>query len=290
LRSLQWDAGLCALFGVPLECLPEIRPTAGDFGTLPGGARLVASAVDQQAALYGHGCQGAGDIKITFGTGAFALGLTGTAPVMVPASGLLPTVAWQIGAAPAQYALDGGILTAGSALEWLRKIGLIEDFAAIDAPGYPSAAAAGLFFVPAQAGLGCPYWDRTARGAWLGLGLETPRTALVSAVFEGIALRAAQLVAAFAGQFPLGRVSVDGGLSQGKYFTQFLANALGRELHIAQQADLTVTGVLQLCAAGLDAPVALDQTWRLATPDGQDLAAVKRRFADAVERTRGWEG
>jgi glycerol kinase len=288
LRALQWDPQLCDVFGVPMECLPEIRATVGAFGQLASGARLVASAVDQQAALFGHGCEGVGDVKITFGTGAFALGLTGTTPVMGEGSGLLPTVAWGIGHAAPQYALDGGILTAGSALEWLREIGLLEDFAALDTLQGPSAATRGLFFVPAQAGLGCPYWDRTARGAWLGLGLDTPRLALVQAVFEGIALRAAQLIDAFAGFSGLGRVSIDGGLSRSRYFTQFLANALGREIHVAEDADLTMIGLLKLCAAAATLQIPVAQEWHSVTPDAGDFTVVKRRFANAVSRTQGW--
>jgi glycerol kinase len=283
LKTLRWDETLCGLFGVPVSCLPEIRPTFGDFGRLAGGARLAASAVDQQAALFGHGARAPGDIKITFGTGAFALGLTGAAPVF-GAGGLLPTVAWQIGDSAPDYALDGGIFTAGSALEWLRGVGLLDDFAALDQPGQVSAAAQKLFFVPAQAGLGCPYWDRSAAGAWIGIGLDTPRQALALAVIEGIALRAAQLAGAFAAVAPLGRISIDGGLSQNSYFARFLANAIGREIAVADHADLTAIGMLQLCTG---APAAVPAT-RLVVPDGTDFDPVRRRFADAVERTRGW--
>ena len=287
LRSLQWDPTLCELFGVPVECLAQVRPTAGDFGRLPNGATLAASAVDQQAALFGHGCQQPGDIKITFGTGAFALGLTGAAPVMDGKTGLLPTAAWQIGTAAPQYALDGGILTAGSALEWLRDIGLLTDFAEIDTLDGPSAAAQGVFFVPALAGLGCPYWDRTARGAWFGLGLETPRAALIRAVVEGIALRAAQLATAFAQASPLGRVSIDGGLSRSSYFTQFLANALSHPISIATSADLTALGMLQLCEALDGTPRAAEQDWHAVEPEAGDFAAIRTQFATAVDRTRG---
>ncbi|GLR66366.1 carbohydrate kinase [Acidocella aquatica] len=287
LRTLQWDETLCALFGVPLECLPEIRPTAGDFGQLPGGATLTASAVDQQAALFGHGCQQPGDIKITFGTGAFALGLTGAAPVMGGTTGLLPTAAWQIGAAAPQFALEGGILTAGSALEWLRGIGLLADFAEIDALSGPSAAAQGVFFVPALAGLGCPYWDRTARGAWLGLSLETPRAALIRAVVEGIALRAAELAAAFAKTSPLARVSIDGGLSRSTYFTQFLANALGHPVSVAASADLTALGMLQFCESLESTSRHAGQDWQVVTPQADDFTAIHMKFASAVACVRG---
>lgn len=288
LRALRWDETLCDLFGVPLDCLPEIRPTVGDFGDLPGGARFVASAVDQQAALFGHGCHGAGDIKITFGTGAFALGLTGSMPVMDGSSGLLPTVAWQIGGADTQYALDGGILTAGSALEWVRGIGLLDDFSSLDLLEGPSAAERGLFFVPAQAGLGCPYWDRTARGGWIGIGLDTPREDLARAVVEGIALRAAQLIGAFAKLSGVGRVSIDGGLSRSIYFARFLANALGRKISVAESADLTAIGVLQLCTALAAKPAQVLPKWREVVPEGASFDQIHSRFADAVTRMRGW--
>src|SRR3546814_9050809 len=94
LASGAWDAELCRLFKVPIEALPEIHATTGDFGaTTVGGRRVpvVASVVDQQAALYGHGCREAGDAKITFGTGAFTLMVTGTEILRAPEQGLLPT-------------------------------------------------------------------------------------------------------------------------------------------------------------------------------------------------------
>jgi glycerol kinase len=291
LKACQWDSELCALFGVPVECLPEIRPTVGDFGRLPGGARLIASAVDQQASLFGHDCQNEGDIKITFGTGAFALGLTGAAPKMDNGAGLLPTVAWQLGAAPAQYALDGGILTAGSALEWLRGVGLLDDFTLLDAESGDSdgsAAARGLFFVPAQGGLGCPYWDRTARGGWIGIGLDTPRADLARAVVEGIALRAAQIVDAFARAAAVGRISIDGGLSQSRYFCQFLADVLNREVSVADSSDLTALGMLRLCATALASPISLPGQWRHISPRPGDQVDIRKRFDAAVERVRGW--
>ncbi len=288
LRGLRWDETLCALFGVPLACLPEIRPTAGMFGRLAGGAVLSASAVDQQAALFGHGCQAPGDIKITFGTGAFALGLTGAAPAMGGADGLLPTVAWRIGAADTQYALDGGILTAGSALEWLRGIGLLSDFAEIDRFEGPSAAAQGVFFIPALAGLGCPYWDRAARGAWLGLGLETPRAVLIRAVVEGIALRAAELAGAFAKVSPLARISIDGGVSRSAYFTQFLADAAGCAISVAASADLTALGMLRFCEAVENVSRPEGQDWRVVRPRAGDFSAIHARFRQAVACVRGY--
>lgn len=283
LRTLEWDAELCAAFGVPMACLPDILPTTGDFGTLPGGARVTASVVDQQASLFGHGCTRPGDMKITFGTGAFALGVTGDAPAA--AEGLLPTVAWQLRGAAPVYALDGGILTAGATLEWLREIGVIGGIAALDGLAGEPVLARGLAFVPALAGLGCPHWDRGARGTWLGLGLGTTQDELARAVLEGIALRAAEVVAAFGTD---GTVAIDGGISRNGYFTRFLAAALGRPVRVAAEADVTALGVLRLCLAAAGEspdllPVAGEVVEAPALP-----AALHARFAEAVALSRSW--
>jgi glycerol kinase len=278
LRARRWDPELCAAFGVPRECLPEIRPTVAPFGGA-FGAPLLTSVVDQQAALYGHGCAAPGDIKITFGTGAFALGLTG-APVMRNASGLLPTCAWQVGD-DLQYALDAGMFTAGAAYDWLDTVGL----AGNDDDGL-SAIARGVMFVPAQAGLGCPYWDRAARAAWFGIDLATTQAELRRAVLEGIALRAAQLARAMAAAMARqGRVCVDGGLTRNAYFTRFLADALGGPIEVATTADLTAFGVARLCAVGLGR-VPPAPSFRVVEPAHPVSDALHARFADAVERTR----
>jgi glycerol kinase len=299
LRTLQWDPDLCAAFGVPMECLPELRPSVGWIGALQGcgpadGAPVLASIVDQQASLFGHGCRVPGDIKITFGTGAFALGLSGEALRIPDAPGLIATCAWQIGDAAPWYALDGGIFTAGSALDWLVETGLLEDIETAGRFVGPSAASRGLMFVPGLAGLGCPYWDRSARGMWIGLGLDTSREDLCRAVIEGIALRAAQLVGSFTEALgEVRRISIDGGLSRSDYFLQFMADAIGAPIEVAACADLTALGVALLCAEATGEKLC-DATadglrFRRVIPTTPLDDTVHRRFADAVERSRGWE-
>ena len=243
LETLDWDPELCRIFGVPVEALPPIGPTAGPIGLVQVGARavpLTASVVDQQAALHGHLCHRPGQAKVTFGTGAFALTLTGAHPIRDAASGLLPTVAWaRAGQAPS-YALDGGVYNAASALNWARGLGLFDSFADIASFTGPSAIERGLVFVPALSGLGGPHWDRSASGLWLGLGLETDRRDLVRAVLEGIALRTAELLAAMGRLVSLeGPVSIDGGLAANPYFQAFLARALGRPVAVPATVELT---------------------------------------------------
>ena len=182
LESGEWDDELCELFKVPRQALPEIVATTGDLGSIESQGRRIpvtASVVDQQASLYGHGCRNIGDAKITFGTGAFALVITGDQPQRSPEQGLLPTVAWETVPGKPMYALDGGVYCAGSAVEWARKLGLFDDYAEINQFSGASAIERDLVFVPALSGLACPHWDRRAAGLWLGLSLETERADLV---------------------------------------------------------------------------------------------------------------
>ena len=136
LQTGNWDQELCQLFGVPVEALPEIVDTTGELGTVvsrgdSGRDRQIpvtASVVDQQASLYGHGCRNSGDSKITFGTGAFALMVTGSELARSPEQGLLPTIAWQFEGSKPVYALDGGVYCAGSAINWGRDLGLFDRY------------------------------------------------------------------------------------------------------------------------------------------------------------------
>jgi glycerol kinase len=251
LRTLRWDEELCRLHGVPPAALPTIIATTGDFGTVDCGGREVpvaASLVDQQAALYGHGCRVPGDTKVTFGTGAFALAVTGPGEP-VAAEGLLATVAWQKAGEAPTYALEGGVYSAGAAVNWARGLGLFADFAEIDRFEAPPAVGRGLVFVPALAGLAAPHWDRGARGGWLGIGLETGRSDLMQAVIEGVALRTAEVVAGIRAAVPeAGRISIDGGMSANGYFAGFLAAVLGTAVRVSGEPELTARGAAALAA------------------------------------------
>ncbi len=291
LASRQWDPELCRLFGVPLSALPEIVPTTGDFGVVSvAGQRLpvTASLVDQQAALYGHGCRAAGDAKITFGTGAFALMVTGGEILQAPERGLLPTVAWQKAGESPVYALDGGVYSASAAVNWASDLGLFADFAEIDGFEGPSALERGLTFVPALAGLACPHWDRRARGTWLGLALDTTRQDMMRALWEGVALRAAEVLASMDELLPLkSALSVDGGMSANGSFLDFLAAILNRSLRVPSGGELTAFGCAGLAAeaAGLEITIPDEAVERR---PGRDLRALLPRFRQAVELTRTW--
>ncbi len=277
LGACQWDAELCALFGVPIEALPEIVPSTGHFGTLRVGEKsvpLAASLVDQQASLYGHGCRKAGDAKITFGTGAFALAVSGDL-MRPPAGGPLPTIAWQRSGESPTFALDGGVYAASSAVNWARGLGLFTDFSGIDAFDAPPAIDRGIVFVPALAGLACPHWDRAARGAWLGLSLDAGPADMMQALLEGVAMRMAEVCGAMQSALELGSpVSIDGGMAANRYFGQFLADTLQRELIVSDQPELTAIGTAALAAEAVGLPFGFHRTGRriepLARPAGRE--------------------
>jgi glycerol kinase len=287
----RWNEDLCALFGVPMGLLPSIRPTVSGFGSVRRGGRdlpVVASVVDQQAALYGHGCRHDGDLKITFGTGTFALAITGAA-ARRDAPGLVPTIAWQIGDAAPVHALDGGDYTAAAAVDWAIGVGLAADLSDFDLPDGSSALERGLVFVPALAGLAAPHWDRAAGGAFLGLRQATTAADLRRAVLEGIALRAVELVEVLAGH-GTGAISIDGGLTRNDAFVRFLADALGRTVILRDHADLTALGAAELGYAGLGRPAppraaGLDRAVSPSPASGA-IRAARTRFAAAIAAVR----
>jgi glycerol kinase len=293
LETGQWDAELCRLFGVPMESLPEIVPTTGDFGALEVDGKAVpvtASIVDQQAALYGHGCRTAGDVKITFGTGAFVLMLTGAEILRAPDKGLLPTVAWQLAGEQPVYALDGGVYSASAAVNWGRGLGLFQDFDWLNRLEGPPALAGGLAFVPALSGLACPHWDRQARGTWVGLSIDHGPAELMKSILEGVACRAAEVVQAMSSLLPAsGPLSIDGGMSANPYFLQFLADILERELKVSTNAELTGSGTAKLAALACGRSVAEGGAAEVVQPAAA-RGGLLTKFDEAVKVARAWKG
>ncbi len=292
LQTGMWDSELCEVFGVPQEALPEIVSTTGDFGTVDAGnkkAPITASIVDQQASLYGHGCRATGDAKVTFGTGAFALTLTGEHLYQAPEKGLLPTVAWQLSGEKPVYALDGGIYCASSALNWARSLGLFNSFDDINAFEGPAAIEQNLAFVPALTGLACPHWDRSATGLWIGLSLDTTPEMMVQAILEGVAFRAAEVLNAMDEYAPLGgSISIDGGMTVNPYFCQFLANILERTVEVPELSELTAFGTAMLARQDQGKTENVEGKVRVYQPSGQ-MGVCRQKFDEAIQRSKNWQ-
>ena len=293
LQSGQWDEDLCDLFAVPLEALPEIVSTTGDFGVIMSNGcsiPVTASVVDQQAALYGHNCKNSGDAKITFGTGAFALVVTGHSPCQSARQGLLPTVAWQLEGQKPVYALDGGVFSAGSAVNWAQSLGLFTNYDQIQQfpKNKKSAIERDLAFVPALSGLGCPHWDRKAGGLWIGLSLDTRQMDLMQSILEGVVFRAAEVIVAM-NEFVSIRdeISIDGGLSANPYFCQFLADVLNLQVTVQSFAELTALGTAKLAGAYGNGQNPGENLSRRYSPE-TDRRPYLQKFKDAVNRSEKW--
>lgn len=294
LEHVKWDDELCSIFGVPREILPEVRCTVGDFGVYaPLDCPVTANIVDQQAALYGHGCTEAGDTKITFGTGAFALTNTGPQIFRRPEQGFLPTVAWELESGQLSYAVDAGLYNAGSAVEWLLDLSLVDSVQNLNQFERESVAADGLFFVPALSGLGCPYWERSASALWIGMGQHTSRSDLCQAVIEGVAFRSSQLIDSLAKEFPLpSAIPADGGLSNNPFFCQLFANLIQREVVVPSTAEITAFGTAKLAMMVADITAceakSSESGYSARYFPRKRLDAEKAKFAEAVDRCRNW--
>lgn len=247
-----WDDELLELFGVPAGLLPEIRPSAGEFGLLAGEilgieAPIGGVAGDQQAALFGQGCWAPGLAKNTYGTGAFLLLHTGDKR---PRSthGLLTTAACAPTGGRA-FALEGSIFIAGAALQWLRDgVGILRSAMESETMAGSLADNEGVYFVPAFVGLGAPHWDPDVRGTILGLTRGTTREHIVRAALEAMAYGTADVLEAMEADSGLEtrELRVDGGAAENDWMMSFQADLLG--IRVCRPAMVQTTA---LGAAGL---------------------------------------
>ena len=253
LGAPEWDPELLAAFGVPVEVLPEIADTAGDLGALshpdwPVKLPLRARCVDQQAALAGAGCVTPGLAKATYGTGVFLLAHVGDQRP-APTGGLVPTVAWRVGDR-VEWALDGGVFTAGALLEWLtRDLGLAADPAALAAAAAEVEDAKGIRLLPALAGIGAPWWRPDARAVISGLTAGAGSPHIARAALEGIAWRVADVLAAVRETVTIEALRVDGGLTRSDLLLQLQADATGVAVQRGA-VDATAAGAAALAAVG----------------------------------------
>ena len=285
-----WHDELLVLFRIPRAMLPEIRDSAGAFGTtrLFGGALPIRGiAGDQQAALVGQGCLSPGMVKATYGTGAFVLLHTGREPVR-SSHRMLTTIAWQCQGAR-EYALEGSIFSAGTGVQWLRDgLGLVGHAAETGELAAAADPAQDVYLVPAFTGLGAPHWDSHARACLSGISRGTTRRELARAVLEGVAYQTRDLLDAMLDDFGRGGetvLRVDGGMTASDWTMQFLADMLGVGVERPGCLETTALGAGYL--AGLDAGLYPD-------PGGfQQLWAMDRHFTpqmDAAERARKYAG
>ncbi len=255
IHTLQWDEDLLALFDIPRAMLPEVKSSSEIYGhTAPRYTNhpipIAGIAGDQQAALFGQMCIDKGMLKNTYGTGCFLLMNTGHAPVQ-SRNNLLATIAWQIGG-ETTYALEGGVFVGGAAIQWLRDgARMIREADEINALAATVEDNGGVYFVPALAGMGAPYWDQYARGSMFGITRGTSDGHIARAVLEGIAFQVYDIVKAMeadAGQ-ATAELRVDGGASRSDYLMQVQSDVFAFDIVRPKTTETTALGAAYL--AGL---------------------------------------
>ncbi len=284
-----WSPEACARFDIDAASLPSICDCAqpvGETTAFGPSAPVVGLAVDQQAALFGEACLAAGEAKCTYGTGAFVLATTGT-QARRSAAGLVACVAWRLGGVTT-YCLDGQVYTAGAAVEWLRRVGLLQGPDEIDALAGAAADNGDVVFVPGLAGLAAPFWRPAARGVFAGLSLATERAHLVRAVVDGLAAQVAWLVRAVQADLgrPLVRLRADGGLTRSRALMQAQADLLQIPIEVYPFPHATALGVAAFARIGIGAA----QTVQEAVGTWQPAAIFEPRTtaAEAEDRLQRW--
>jgi glycerol kinase len=302
LETSAWDPELLAAFAVPAAMLPEIRSSSEVYGSGVGelaGVPVAGDFGDQHAALFGQACFEAGQMKCTYGTGAFMLMHTGERPV--PSShGLITTVAARLGDGPTTYALEGSVAVTGSLIGWLRdNLGIIGEPSEVEALARSVPDSGDVVFVPAFSGLFAPHWRSDARGVIAGLTAFATRGHIARAALEATAYQVNDLCEAMAadlGSALPGELRVDGGMIANELLMQFQADILGRPVVAPPIAETTALGAAYAAGlavgfwGGLDELRAMDRADRRWEPsmDGATRAAGIARWHKGVERSLGW--
>jgi glycerol kinase len=299
LRTLDWDPAMLKVLGVPREMLPEIRSSSEVYGEAQLDAlRSVPVAGDQQAALFGQTCYAKGEAKNTYGTGCFMLLNTGTQPV-VSKNGLLTTLGYKLGDAPAVYALEGSIAIAGALVQWLRdNLGLIEKSSDIEALADSVTDNGGIYFVPAFSGLYAPHWKDDARGVIAGLTRYVNKGHIARAALEATAFQTREVLDAMNKDsgVKLKALKVDGGMVRNEGLMQFQSDMLNVPVIRPVVAETTALGAAY--AAGLAVGFWKDQhelraNWHVDKTWTPEMSAKRRKslytgWQKAVTRTFNW--
>lgn len=305
LHELSWHEAILDELDIPRALLPEIVSSSEVYGTAIGlpdglleGVPVAGALGDQHAALVGQAAFDEGDLKSTYGTGAFLLLNTGTEPVDSK-HGLLTTVAYKFGEAPAVYALEGSIAVSGSLVQWFRdQLGAIESASEIEALAASVDDNGGCYFVPAFSGLFAPHWRSDARGVVAGLTGYVTKAHIARAILEASAWQTRELVDAMVADtgIELHELRVDGGMTENGLLLQLLADALDVEVVRPRVIETTCLGAAYAAglavgfwpdADSLRANWQAEAVWQPAA-DPERRAREYHEWKKAVERTLGW--
>lgn len=293
INTLEWDDALLGYLNIPKAMLPEVKPSSYVYGysvpSILGASIPVAGAAgDQQCALFGQNCFEPGMAKNTYGTGCFLLMNTGT-ELKKSHKGLVTTIAWGLDG-KVEYALEGSVFVAGSAIQWLRDgIRLVDSAPDSEWVAKKVKDTAGVYVVPAFVGLGAPYWDQDARGTIIGITRGTTKAHIVRATLESLAYQTKDVLMAMeedSGE-KLQSLKVDGGACANNLLMQFQADILQCPVDRPQTIETTALGAAYL--AGLAVGVWQDKeevktAWKLDTSFEPTMPEV-----DAAKYYKGWQ-
>ena len=302
IKTLDWDDDLLKIFNIPRSMLPKVCPSSHIYGytdpkILGASVAIGGVAGDQQAALFGQCRFGEGELKNTYGTGAFLLMNTGESPYMTE-NGLITTIAWGIGD-KITYALEGSVFVCGAAIQWLRDgLKIIES--AQDSEYYASKVpdSGGVMVVPAFQGLGAPWWDPYARGIILGITRATNKYHIIRATLESMAYQTADVIDLMerSTNIKVDTLAVDGGASANKLLMQIQSDILGIPIERPTCIETTALGAAYLCglATGFYSSIdeilenrSIDKTFSPEKDEDWRQKQIKT-WRRAVERSLNW--
>ena len=293
IHKLCWDEELLKLHAIPRSMLPEVKPSSCIYGytdsSVTGGEIPIAGiAGDQQAALFGQCCFEKGQVKNTYGTGCFLLMNTGKEAI-ASRNGLITTIAASTGN-EVEYALEGSVFVAGAAIQWLRdSMRMIKTAAQTEEYADKVEDTAGVYIVPAFAGMGAPYWDPYARGTVVGITRGCQKEHFIRAALESIAYQTADVLKAMeedAG-ISIAGLKVDGGASANDFLMQFQADILGGTVYRPKCIETTALGAAYL--AGLatgyfESKEEICENWELSREFTHEMSENHRK-----ELLKGWK-
>lgn len=302
IHRLCWDQEILDRLDIPVEMLPEVKPSSCVYGETKGcligdGIPISGAAGDQQAALFGQCCFESGDVKNTYGTGCFLLMNTGRDAVRSK-NGLLTTIAVGMDG-QVQYALEGSVFVAGAAIQWLRDdLRMLRDAASSEAYCLAVPDANGIYVVPAFTGLGAPYWDQYARGTIVGITRGTKKEHLVRATVESLAYQVTDVIEAMEKEagVRLKSLKVDGGACANNFLMQFQSDILGAQVKRPGCIETTALGAAYLAGIavgywrGNDEVKANWELERVFLPEmaEDDRRKLKKGWKRAVKCSFGW--
>jgi glycerol kinase len=284
IHTLSWDLELLSLFNIPINILPDVRSSSEVYaetsGLFSSPVPVAGIAGDQQAALFGQMCIRPGMVKNTYGTGCFMMMNAGIRPIDSK-NKLLTTIAWKI-EDETHYALEGSVFIAGAVVQWLRDgLGIIRNSSEIEELAGKVDNNGGVYFVPAFAGMGAPYWNQHARGTIVGLTRGSTASHIARAAIESIAFQTYDILQAMRADsgIPILELRVDGGATVNNLLMQFQCDLLGSSVVRPKITETTALGAAYLAGLAVHYWKNLD--------DIEHQWQVDRVFKPAIESELG---